>query len=126
MKLNNSIIANSNFIKYRIVIECSDLKTLNNNIMSFIGLINLNFGIKFHKGIRVLPYKIKRTSVLRSPFVDKVSLETFEIRVYTNVVEFELLNLNNFFMELAFEKIIINNLKLESYNFILKKYKSLI
>lgn len=100
-----------NKIKYQLEFKSFDQKLLTYNLISILFELKKNFNfLKFNK-ISSIPYTTKKTCVIRSPFVDKVSKEHFEIRVFKILINIEILNLNNFFLDKIFEEYLVNVLK---------------
>jgi len=84
---------------------------------------NLNF-IKLTK-INSTSSTSKRFCVIRSPFVDKVSKEHFELRIFQTFITITILDSNNFFFEKTFEKYLNASLKFQELNINYKKIKKL-
>ena len=72
------------------------------NLFIFFKKYNLNF---LAKKFIFLPSKIKKFSVVKSPFVSKLDKEQFEIRVYKLLIIFSLHN--NFFIKFLRQKKLI-------------------
>ena len=82
---------------------------------------NLNF---IHKNTYIiLPYKTKKICLLRSPFVDNVSIEHFELRIFKNILIIEILDPKNFLLEKIFDNYLINILKFQEVTISYKKFK---
>ena len=75
---------NINFISFFFIknfffkLLLKDVKYYFNNLFLFVGFIDYN--------IITLPIKVKKFTVVRSPFVSKLSREQFEIRTYKSIV----------------------------------------
>lgn len=113
-------------IEYQLKFKSADQKLLLHNLTTILFELkkNINF-IKLNK-INIISSNTKRFCVLRSPFVDKVSKEHFEIRVFQVIVTIVILDSNNFFFEKTFEKYLNTTLKFQELNISYKKIKKLI
>ena len=85
---------------------------------SFYNFKRLEF-INPKKDNFTLPIRIKKLTVLRSPFVNKSSREQFEFRIYKKLFIFKIENLN--FNLSVFEFFFFYYLKSNNKSFFLKK-----
>jgi len=112
-------------LQYQLKFKSTDQKLLLQNLTTILFELkkNMNF-IKFNQ-LNMTSCITKKFCVLRSPFVDKVSKEHFELRIFQVLVTIVLSDCNNFFFEKIFEKSLNTNLKFQELNISYKKIKKL-
>ncbi|MCS7232302.1 MAG: 30S ribosomal protein S10 [Elusimicrobiota bacterium] len=71
--------------KIRIKLKSCDHKILDNSVKEIIETVKRT-GVKI-SGPVLLPVKVRRYTVLRSPHVDKKSREQFEVRIHKRLID---------------------------------------
>ena len=110
-------------IRYYLKFQSYDQNLLVYNFL--VSLFELKKNLNFiHKNTYIiLPYKTKKICLLRSPFVDNVSREHFELRIFKNILVIEILDPKNFILEKIFDNYLINILKFQEVTISYKKFK---
>ena len=110
-------------IKYNLKFKSFDQKLLAYNLITILFELKkkLNF-IKINN-ISTMPYNTKKFCVIRSPFVDKVSKEHFELRIFKNSIIIEVIDPENPILEKFLEISIVNVLKMQELTINYKKFK---
>lgn len=76
---------NQQYQKIRIKLKSWDHRMLDNSVKEIIETVKRT-GVKI-SGPVLLPVKVRRYTVLRSPHVDKKSREQFEIRIHKRLID---------------------------------------
>ncbi|MEN3013291.1 MAG: 30S ribosomal protein S10 [Endomicrobiia bacterium] len=76
---------NQQYQKIRIKLKSYDHKILDNSVKEIIETVKRT-GVKI-SGPVLLPVKVRRYTVLRSPHVDKKSREQFEVRIHKRLID---------------------------------------
>lgn len=110
-------------IRYQLKFQSYDQNLMAYNLLVSLFEFKKNLNFIHKSSIVTLPYKTKKICVLRSPFVDNISKEHFEMRIFRNLLIIEIYDPKNFILEKIFDNFLVETLKFQEINISFKKYK---
>jgi ribosomal protein S10 len=110
-------------IKYFLNFKSPDQKLLFYNLLLFLFECKKNLNYINKTSLIFAPYKYKKFCILRSPFVDKISREFFELRIFKNILILEIVDPENIILEKLFEASLINTIQYYESDISYKKIK---
>jgi len=111
-------------IRYQLKFQSYDQNLLAYNLLISLFEFKKNLNFINKSSIVMLPYKTKKICVLRSPFVDNISKEHFELRIFRNLLILDIYDPKNFIIEKIFDNFLVEILKFQEINISFKKFKT--
>jgi len=112
-----------NIIRYRIKFTNFDQKILNHNLLTILFELKKHLNFVKKTSNAQLPSNSKTFCVLRSPFVDNISKEHYELKTFKNVLVLEFLNPQNILLEKLIDSTITSVLWSQESKVAYKKIK---
>jgi len=110
-------------IRYLIKFKNYDQKLLTHNLLTSLFDLKKKLNFVNKTSVVYMPSKIKYYCVLRSPFVDNVSKEHYELRTFSNTIILDLIDPANIILEKIYDKFLYEIFSMSESLIVLKKLK---
>lgn len=110
-------------IRYNIKFQNYDQKLLAHNLLTSLFDLKKNLNFVRKTSVSYMPSKVKYYCVLRSPFVDNISKEHYELRIFNTLITLDIVDPKNVILERIYDKFLNKIFSMPESAVILKKFK---